>query len=210
MKNKNQLIGCCGLDCENCDARIATITDDNALREQTATLWSKLNGVTITPEMINCVGCRIEGVKTPFCDKLCPIHNCVRKNGLDTCADCSQMEGLRQELIPFAEKYVENTYYSFNENEFVAFEQRGKGTIDLALERPYLFRFLYTGERSQLLSNGFCHDDDGIYTGNGNLDCFGNRSGYKRKYVLYASQYGDDIFKRLGCRGGYFTSFIGR
>lgn len=141
MKNKNQLIGCCGLDCEKCDARIATITDDNALREQTATLWSKLNGVTITPEMINCVGCRIEGVKTPFCDKLCPVHNCVRKNGLDTCADCSQMEGLRQELIPFAEKYVENTYYSFNENEFVAFEQRGKGTIDLALERPYLFVF---------------------------------------------------------------------
>ena len=65
------------------------------------------------------------------------------------------MDGLRQELIPFAEKYVENTYYSFNEIEFVAFEQRGKGTIDLALERPYLFRFLYMGERSQLLSNGF-------------------------------------------------------
>lgn len=65
------------------------------------------------------------------------------------------MDGLRQELIPFAEKYVENTYYNFNENEFVAFEQRGKGTIDLALERPYLFRFLYMGERSQLLSNGF-------------------------------------------------------
>ena len=93
MKNKNQLIGCCGLDCEKCDARIATITDDNALREQTATLWSKLNGVTITPEMINCVGCRIEGVKTTFCDKHCPEHNCVRKNGLDTCADCSQMDG---------------------------------------------------------------------------------------------------------------------
>ena len=65
------------------------------------------------------------------------------------------MDGLREELIPFAEQYVENTYYSFNENEFVTFEQRGKGTIDLALERPYLFRFLYTGERSQLLSNGF-------------------------------------------------------
>ena len=69
------------------------------------------------------------------------------------------MDGLRQELIPFAEKYVENTYYSFNENEFVAFEQRGKGTIDFCLlytsPRPYLFRFLYMGERSQLLSNGF-------------------------------------------------------
>lgn len=65
------------------------------------------------------------------------------------------MDGLRQELILFAEQYVEKTYYSFSENEFVTFEQRGKGTVDLALEKPYLFRFLYTGERSQLLSNGF-------------------------------------------------------
>ena len=75
----NQLIGCCGLNCETCDARIATLTNDNALREKTATLWTKLNGVTITPEMINCTGCCIEGAKTPFCDKLCPVHNCVRE-----------------------------------------------------------------------------------------------------------------------------------
>lgn len=65
------------------------------------------------------------------------------------------MDGLRGELIPFAEQYVENTYYSLNENEVATFEQRGKGTIDLALEKPYLFRFLYMGERSQLLSTGF-------------------------------------------------------
>ena len=84
MKNVNQLIGCCGLDCEKCDARIATITNNNALREKTAVLWTKLNGVTILPEMINCTGCRIEGAKTPFCDKLCPVHNCVREKGLDT------------------------------------------------------------------------------------------------------------------------------
>ena len=92
MENKNQLIGCCGLDCETCDARIATLTNNNDLREKTAALWTKLNGVTITPEMINCMGCRIDGVKTPFCDKLCPIHNCVREKGLETCADCEQME----------------------------------------------------------------------------------------------------------------------
>ena len=49
----NQLIACCGLDCEKCDARIATITNDSALREKTAALWTKLNGVTITPEMIH-------------------------------------------------------------------------------------------------------------------------------------------------------------
>ena len=87
----NQWIACCGLDCETCDARIATIKNDNALREETAALWTKLNGVTITPDMINCTGCRIEGAKTPFCDKLCPVHNCVREKGMNTCADCPQM-----------------------------------------------------------------------------------------------------------------------
>lgn len=50
-------------------------------------------GITILPDMINCTGCRTDGAKTPFCDKLCPVHNCVRENGLDTCADCGQMDG---------------------------------------------------------------------------------------------------------------------
>ena len=62
---------------------------------------------------------------------------------------------MREELIPFAEQYVEDKYYSRNENELATFEQKGKGTIDLALENPNLFRFLYMGERSQLLSTGF-------------------------------------------------------
>ena len=88
----NQLIACCGLDCEKCDARIATITNDDTLREKTAALWTELNGVTITPEMINCTGCRVKGAKTPFCDSLCQIHNCVREKGLETCADCVQMD----------------------------------------------------------------------------------------------------------------------
>ena len=93
MENANQLIGCCGLDCEKCDARIATITNDNALREKTAALWTKLNGVTITAETINCTGCRLEGAKTPFCDKLCHVRNCVREKGFDTCADCGNVDG---------------------------------------------------------------------------------------------------------------------
>ena len=89
----NQLIACCGLDCAKCDARIATVTGDEDLRERTAALWTKLNGVTITPEMLFCTGCRTEGAKTPFCNSLCPIRRCVRTKGLDTCADCSQMDG---------------------------------------------------------------------------------------------------------------------
>ena len=71
------------------------------------------------------------------------------------------MDGLRQDLIPFAEQYVADTYYSLNENEFATFEQRGKGTVDLAVEKPYLFRFLYMGEIRPHLITGFeLHPDD--------------------------------------------------
>ena len=65
-----KFIAYCGLDCESCEARIATIRNDDALREKVAKLWSELNGVEITPEMINCVGCRMDGVKSQHCESL--------------------------------------------------------------------------------------------------------------------------------------------
>ena len=85
-------IAYCGLDCETCEARIATIHNDDALREKVARLWSELNGVEITPEMIDCVGCRIDGVKTPYCESLCPIRQCAMGRGMETCGDCREME----------------------------------------------------------------------------------------------------------------------
>lgn len=67
-------IAYCGLDCETCEARLATANNDEALRREVAKKWSELNGVQITPEMINCNGCRIDGVKSPYCSSLCPIR----------------------------------------------------------------------------------------------------------------------------------------
>ncbi|MDD3221401.1 MAG: DUF3795 domain-containing protein [Clostridia bacterium] len=86
------LIAYCGLDCEKCDARIATLNDDNKLREKTAKLWSELNGAEITAEMINCVGCRVDGVKTPFCNAMCPIRKCAAGKKVSTCGDCDEMD----------------------------------------------------------------------------------------------------------------------
>lgn len=87
-----ELIAICGLDCERCEARIATITNDDALRARVAKHWSELNGVEITPEMIHCVGCRVDGVKTPFCASLCPIRQCALGRGCATCGVCGEME----------------------------------------------------------------------------------------------------------------------
>ena len=86
------LIACCGLDCEACDARIATLNDDQALREKTAKRWSELNGVEITPAMINCEGCRTDGAKTPYCESLCPIRQCALGKGFATCGACAEMD----------------------------------------------------------------------------------------------------------------------
>lgn len=59
-----ELIGYCGLDCEQCDARIATVNNDEALREKTAKLWSRLNGAE-SKGMETCGSCdRLDGCET--------------------------------------------------------------------------------------------------------------------------------------------------
>ena len=88
----NKLIAYCGLDCEKCEARIATVNQDESLREKVAQKWSELNGVEITPAMINCVGCRVDGVKTPYCETMCPIRQCAQSRQVETCAECAEME----------------------------------------------------------------------------------------------------------------------
>ena len=87
----DKYIGYCGLDCRKCEAYVATIHNDDELRAKVAKLWSKLNNVEITKEMINCEGCRIDGKKTPFCDSLCEIRQCGLKKQYDTCANCEEL-----------------------------------------------------------------------------------------------------------------------
>ncbi len=88
----NDYIAYCGLDCESCEARLATISNDESLRQSVAKEWSELNSAEITPEMINCTGCRIPGAKTPYCDSLCPIRQCAMGRQLETCGICPEMK----------------------------------------------------------------------------------------------------------------------
>ncbi len=89
-------IAYCGLDCEACDARLATVRNDDGMRQKVSELWSQLNGADIRPDMINCTGCRIPGVKTPFCDALCPIRQCAKSRGVETCAGCGEMDSCQK------------------------------------------------------------------------------------------------------------------
>ena len=84
-------IAYCGLNCEKCDAYLATLGDDDDLRKKTAKLWSEMNNAPITAEMINCMGCRENGVKTPYCESMCEIRQCALQKKVDTCAECTML-----------------------------------------------------------------------------------------------------------------------
>jgi hypothetical protein len=87
-----KLISCCGLNCATCDARIATDKNDDELRKATAEKWRVgFNAPNLTPEMINCTGCREEGAKFSHCS-VCEIRNCVKAKGFNTCGDCPDLE----------------------------------------------------------------------------------------------------------------------
>ena len=102
------LIAYCGIDCKTCEARIATVNDDDELRSKVSKLWSELNDIEITPQMINCTGCRVEGPKTVFCNSICPIRQCALEKKVETCADCSEMEKCEK-----LEMIFENNHYAF-------------------------------------------------------------------------------------------------
>lgn len=80
------------MDCEKCDAYLATINDDQVLREKTAKLWAELNNAPILPEHINCEGCRVNGAKTVFCEHMYEIRKCALEKRVSTCGGCPELE----------------------------------------------------------------------------------------------------------------------
>ena len=88
----NKLIAYCGLNCEECDAYVATKNNDQTLREKTAKLWTELNNAHILPEQIHCEGCRTDGIKTIYCNTLCEIRKCSTSKDYENCGECVQKE----------------------------------------------------------------------------------------------------------------------
>ncbi|MCG8688575.1 MAG: DUF3795 domain-containing protein [Desulfobacterales bacterium] len=80
----------CGLDCEACDAFVATKTCDNQLMAQVAQRWSKLYDMKIEARDVYCKGCKSLGTQGIYCQSMCRIKPCCRDKGLDTCAPCSE------------------------------------------------------------------------------------------------------------------------
>jgi len=82
------MLAYCGLDCEKCEAFIATLENDDALRAKVAKEWSETYLIPVKPEDINCTGCVSDKVKSFYCERLCKIRRCAQGRDLRTCADC--------------------------------------------------------------------------------------------------------------------------
>ena len=80
------------MDCEKCQTRKATIDDDDDLRKKVAKELSEMGGMEISPDSINCEGCRIDGIKTMYCESMCPVRQCALSKGIATCGECGEFE----------------------------------------------------------------------------------------------------------------------
>ena len=98
-----KLISCCGLNCATCDARTATLNNDDDLRKSTAEKWGAMYNAGITASMINCTGCREEGVKFSHCN-VCEIRLCAKAKGFSTCGECGDM--VTCEIVAAVHKFV--------------------------------------------------------------------------------------------------------
>ncbi|MBI4645692.1 MAG: DUF3795 domain-containing protein, partial [Bacteroidia bacterium] len=74
------------------------------LRIKTAEKWKiEYNSPDITPEMINCTGCREQGSKIGHWNE-CQIRNCAKSKRFQTCGNCTELE--KCQTVAFVHKYV--------------------------------------------------------------------------------------------------------
>jgi hypothetical protein len=106
-----EMISYCGLVCNECPTFIATLANDDILREDVAEKWSKQFGFDLKAEDINCVGCQ-SGSDRLFGHCLtCEIRKCGMEKEVENCAHCEEY-GCRNlesfiKYIPHAKKKLE-------------------------------------------------------------------------------------------------------
>jgi hypothetical protein len=83
----SELLAPCGIDCSQCDAYIATIKNDLALKQKLAENYLKQFNKVISVEDLDCEGCNQDGKHLGFCSK-CSIRACAFEKGYNTCAEC--------------------------------------------------------------------------------------------------------------------------
>jgi hypothetical protein len=85
MKKDKPLVAACGLDCEECEIRLAS--DNPELASRISDWFHRHGSPHVAPENVRCSGCRGDRAKHWSADcwiLLC----CVDKKGLESCHEC--------------------------------------------------------------------------------------------------------------------------
>jgi hypothetical protein len=113
-----ELIAYCGLDCNKCDAFMATQAEDSERMKQIAERWTRELKTEFATRDILCDGCRSQRI-SGWCERICLIRPCAEKRSMETCAHCSdyQCDKLERFLSdePAAKEYLEETRKSLHE-----------------------------------------------------------------------------------------------
>lgn len=86
---KEKMIAFCGIVCTDCPAYIATLNNDDELREETAKKWSS-DEYPIKKEDINCDGCPVVGKRVMDFILSCKVRKCGLEKGVENCAYCDE------------------------------------------------------------------------------------------------------------------------
>jgi hypothetical protein len=84
-------ISACGIDCQTCDAFVATQTGDLALARRVAARWSAyIGGAPVPIEATVCDGCRTESARKGGMCGECALRACAMKKNVETCGHCPE------------------------------------------------------------------------------------------------------------------------
>ena len=78
----------CGVDCTTCPAHIATSTNNEQLRIETAAEWSKMYNADIKPKDIHCQGCTSGSEDIFHHCTVCEIRSCGIEKKVINCGHC--------------------------------------------------------------------------------------------------------------------------
>jgi hypothetical protein len=110
------MLAYCGLDCEKCQAYIATYYNDDQMRKRIALEWSERFGRKFDYKEINCNGCRPVGKKIAHCLE-CRIRKCAQTMQLTSCAQCKEFPCKKLNNIFSDNPEAKETLYKVNEWE---------------------------------------------------------------------------------------------
>lgn len=90
-------IAYCGEDCSSCTAYLATIQNDDNLRQKVIKEWAHIGD--FSKYTIECLGCKSDGPILEPCSK-CKIKSCCIQIGIEDCSYCTQLEECDQLTKP--------------------------------------------------------------------------------------------------------------